>query len=460
MAYNIWQLKNNKYQHMNVLKIILSVFFFFISVFLGLIAHLLYERTHAYSDIKLNLENVLAFTPFPSYIEGADIPIYYHTTDNCTAQLFCLKEKLIPIGGKIKLNENLQSPVYSPVKGLDWNFPYMLNTKTLKSGYYLFKIISNDSKSEFNLPIIITPSKVYKVAIVANTNTWQAYNTFGGRSYYDDELTPSYILWIYKHFPKLKPLSFLPFKRPYKEISIEMENQYDSYDNFDKIENIKDFKAADLGSALLRGEWNLPGFLAKKQVEFGVYSDFDFSTNPYLDSANVILFHIHSEYWSEEMMGRLKQLIENGKKIIFLSGNNIYREIENTEYGIQVIKESIENNRTVELVGTNYTDPIFPKLAPYRVTNPNHWIFSGCNFKLGALFGKIGASGNETDKLSFFTHHFKTLAVGTNYAGPAYMVIKECENGGFVFNASSIMFAKCLQKDTIMDRIVLNLINH
>ena len=440
-------------------------FIFYLLIVLSLIilvtaSHIIYKRINAYDEIKLKLQNILAYTSFPSYVESQEIPVFYHASHNCSAQLYRLDEKLIPAGPKIQLSSKIQNPNYSPVKGFNWDSPYLLSTKGLKSGYYLFKIKSDKSKEEFNLPIIITPSRSYKIAVIANTNTWQAYNTFGGRSYYTDYITPPYILPIYNKFPSLKPLSFLPFNRPYKEISEEFKNQYNSFDNFDKLENIKDFKLANLGSTVMRGEWNLLGFFAKNKIDYGVYSDFDFCSNPNLNDADIIFFHIHSEYWSEEMIGRLNQLIEKNKKIIFLSGNNMYREIEYTEYGIIVTKESIEENKTRSLCGAYYTDPVFPKIAAYRVINENHWVFEGCNLNRGSIFGKMGASGNETDKIGFNTKGFNLLAVGTNYSGPAYMVIKENDNGGFVFNASSIMFAKCLQKDTIINKIVLNLIKH
>ena len=114
--------------------------------------------------------------------------------------------------------------------------------------------------------------------------------------------------------------------------------------------------------------------------------------------------------------------------------------------------------KTRALCGSYYTEPTYPKLAPYKVMNASHWVFEGCNLKQGDLFGKLGASGNETDKIGFDTKEFQTLAIGTNYAGPAYMIIKENKNGGFVFNTSSLMFSKYLQRDSVLDRIVLNLI--
>lgn len=443
-----------------IFKILKAVLILVFVLVLLVGSHFLYSRFTAYSDLKVNLQGILAYTPFPSYNEGAEIPVFYHTSKKCSAQLYRLEENLVAIGPPFKLNPKEQDNTYSPVRGFNWNEPYTISAKDLKSGYYLLKIKSLETSDEYNLPIIITPSKPYKVAVVANTNTWQAYNTFGGRSYYDDEIAAKYVLWLYSRFPSLKPLSLLPFKRPYKEVAEELRNQNASIEEFDIIETIKDYKTANLGSSLMRGEWTLAGFLEKNKIEYGVYSDFDFCSNPYIDDADIIVFHVHSEYWSEEMMGKLNSLIEKGKKIAFLSGNNIYREIENTEYGIQVTKETIDGAKTRSLCGSYYTDPIFPKLGAYKVMDENHWVFKGCNVKRGDLFGKMGASGNETDKIGFDTKGFNTLAIGTNYSGPAYMIMKENSNGGFIFNSSSLMFAKLLQRDSVLDRIVLNLIEH
>ena len=288
-------------------------------VTLLLAGHFCYSRLTAYKKISVDLEPLLAFTSFPSYPEGSSIPVFYHSTQDSKAELFQLGETLVSTGIKMNLETKEQDNNYSPVKGFSWKDSIILNSEKLKSAYYILKIKHNNSEAEYNLPIVITPTKKYKVAVIANTNTWQAYNTYGGRSYYDNEVDASYVFWMYRKFPTLRPLSFLPFKRPYKEVEMEMKGATNSIEEFDKIETITDYKKANLGSALLRGEWTLAGFLEKNKIDYGVFSDYDFCNNPSIDEAEVIMFHVHSEYWSEEMMGKLNALVElySYREIIF-----------------------------------------------------------------------------------------------------------------------------------------------
>jgi hypothetical protein len=51
------------------------------------------------------------------------------------------------------------------------------------------------------------------------------------------------------------------------------------------------------------------------------------------------------------------------------------------------------------------------------------------------------------------------LARGLNQFGPAFMVYKDSENGGWIFNVASISFNESLQQDKNSDRIFKNLID-
>ena len=57
-----------------------------------------------------------------------------------------------------------------------------------------------------------------------------------------------------------------------------------------------------------------------------------------------------------------------------------------------------------------------------------------------------------------YSEGFQILAIGTNKQGPAYMVFKETDAGGWVFNASSITFTSALFHDPAIDKMVLNLL--
>ena len=138
------------------------------------------------------------------------------------------------------------------------------------------------------------------------------------------------------------------------------------------------------------------------------------------------------------MMGKLQQYIESGGHVLFVSGNNIYREVEFNPSYLEVINQKIDIKTTTSLTGTYYTDAGYNSSAPFKVVAPNHWLFAGANLKYGDVFGRYsanrggGASGWETDKVNVYSEGFKTLAVGLNKVGPGYIVIKNTLYGGWV----------------------------
>jgi hypothetical protein len=194
-----------------------------------------------------------------------------------------------------------------------------------------------------------------------------------------------------------------------------------------------------------------------------VISDRDFAYEIDASKTRLIIVNTHSEYWSEEMIGRFGEIIDRGRSIIFLSGNNIYRKVQFMEDRVSVIDMIIPQDQVVPLIGT-YSDAYgWGTYAAYRMTDPDHWCFQGLDVEAGTEFGRgtadrLGASGDETDKIRPGSTGFRVVAVGKNRDGPAFMVCRDTPGGGFVFNVSSISFTPCLDDDAFIQELVRNLI--
>jgi N,N-dimethylformamidase len=246
------------------------------------------------------------------------------------------------------------------------------------------------------------------------------------------------------------------------------------FDSIGRMEELilDDVPSSQFISNKLRSEWVLASFLDSHGVEYGVYSDNDLAFDYSINNAEVIVLNTHSEYWSSQMIGRLQQFIEKGGKVVCLSGNNIYRQIEFSSGYIEVVNQGLDSKKTTELLGTFFTGTESEKEMGYMTVNPNHWVFKGTGMKLNSVFGKYsanwggyintgyshGASADETDQINEFTKEFETLAIGENKNTPAYMVFKDTKYGGWVFNASSITFVGALFHDAVVNQIVLNLL--
>ena len=141
-------------------------------------------------------------------------------------------------------------------------------------------------------------------------------------------------------------------------------------------------------------------YLEELGLNYGVISDTEFAKLADGKSPKLVLFDNHSEYWSYEGMGRLKNLLETGTSVAFLSGNNMYREVEVTDHGSLIVLEQQTDRSAVEpLLGTYYSESGYQTYGSFRVKEADHWVFDSTGLNNGDTFGAGVISGLETDKL-------------------------------------------------------------
>jgi hypothetical protein len=197
----------------------------------------------------------------------------------------------------------------------------------LKSGYYFIKI---NYGSIFNIPIIIKSKKseLNTVLVLANTNTWNAYNAWSGTdgsfSAYGWKPSNTYIETT--KF-KMKYISTcvsntLSFNRPDKRISDEILN----YMRYNIMNNM-------YISHLIYAELYLILFLKTLGINYHVITDMDLHTSTASDISNYCMYntmalHVHPEYWSEKMVYNFNKIYSNAKtNLMYLGGNAIYWKV-------------------------------------------------------------------------------------------------------------------------------------
>ncbi|MDG1517449.1 MAG: hypothetical protein P8Q42_05430 [Flavobacteriales bacterium] len=445
----------------------------FLSILVLLIlffGYVFYQRVTTYNNYSIELSSPLSYVDQPSYVEGDTIKCFIHCQNKVKMELFKLDSVLVKFRD-YSLKKSIQSDCYSPKAGVFWDNNFSFSSNGLESGYYVLTITENGKV--FNQPIIIKPKVAGRIALISSYNTWQAYNDFGGKSNYYDNVSPRIMRWFYDKISIFRPLTYLPFSRPFNFSKYDLtgvvkpiESDYYSHSGElikkSGIEN-EDYKpeydTIQKNSQFLRGEWNLAGFLSKNRINYDVYTDYDFAHDLTVSKHKLLIFHTHSEYWSDEMIGRLAIYLNNGGKVIFASGNNMYRKILYNEFGCIVEPGLISDSLVRGMLGTYYTPTTYPKKSSFKVENANHWVFDGTGMQNGDEFAKHG-SGVETDKVGFGSEDFKILASGTNQFGPAHMVLSERSDSSWIFNASSMTFCEEIPRDTILQKILLNLINH
>jgi hypothetical protein len=297
-------------------------------------------------------------------------------------------------------------------------------------------------------------------AVLANTNTWSAYNAWGGKSKYDG------------------PAQVLSFFRP----------------------NTETAPIDDGGmNRRTRAELWVLDWLYSTAYRFDEFTDLDFERGvPGLAGYKGLIITTHPEYWSRRMRDNLEAYLAGGGCLLYLGGDGMFEEVVLSPDGtiatyypegqFPVREPSYFRNLDPprperNLLGVGFRYDNYFTFAPYQVLHADHHLFAGTGVSNGELIGEEGfnggASGWELDT-SIAGHapdgtivgawrdddrgtppdNIELLARGTNVGEDgvfgADMTYYETPAGGFVFSVGSISFGGSLVTDPVLQQIVSN----
>lgn len=395
-------------------------------------------------------------------------------------------------------------------KGLAWNpsIEYRL-APDLPGGLYSL-LLEAPGEESFALPLIVSSileeaDRRRKVLVLASSNNWQTYNTWGGRSRYRNFESASSAEFIPSFQTPLQRLHALagamlppPLRRVVREALGLRDPSFPWM--FDPLSRRRPFVNLALEGAtcfepftnhLASGEWRVLAWLEREKIPFTLVSGEQLHRDPtLLEGFPALILSTHCEYFSREMFGTIQRAHEKGQWLINVSGNSIYREVEFLENdrlrcSSLHFSESVEDE--TQLIGVRFTADDYGTCAPYRATDPGHWAFAGIPLSTDRTFGHAslnqmtsvchsrydpgrpgvafgltgaGASGWETDKRSTTSpRDFHRIAKGLNSFGGADMLVREpTGRRGGCFTASSITFGGALLIDAVASGLLRNVI--
>jgi len=362
------------------------------------------------------------------------------------------------------------------------------------SGLYLFHLETKLGEF-FAFPWVVAPADpTARLAVLASTNTWNAYNPFGGRGNYacPEDLPdrpfvePRHEMDRYtagsaweKPNDEYRPISF---QRPCTFTSIPRDES-----PTDPIEGKEESHTAS-------AEWRLLAWLEREGYGYDLYADHQLHDGTLdLDAYDAFVVHTHPEYWSREMYHVTKEWVfDRGGNLVYLGGNGLNAEVEypdDTQMRVNSDASAVPTvadptdipddeyesrfHYTVEsegsLLGVVYTPAGITTAAPYEVRDADHWAFEGTDLTAGDRFGTEtlqmrcagGASGHETDKVSAFAPAgTRLLAKGLNPDdGGAEVVHYETESGGSTFSVGSITWTAALFVDSEVATVTRNVLD-
>jgi N,N-dimethylformamidase len=388
--------------------------------------------------------------------------------------------------------------------GVNWNkvgygSPHLTQfvTGPERSGLYYLHA-KTESGRFFSFPWIVAPeSPTAPIAVLGSTNTWNAYNNFGGRSNYVNSTGLPDTPTVNARQDQARYARAAAFNEwaarndAYPPLSFERP---EPYNHVGEDAEVTDPIAGRQQCHLAPAEWRTLGWLERERFHYDLYSESQLHDGTLdLDAYRVLIIHVHPEYWSRTMYRRVKDWVYGrGGRLMYLGGNGLNCEVEfvdetrlhfrnyQSSTGGEFRYFSAEAGRDIDsrfdrtceseanLLGVAMTEHGIMTAAPYRVVDAEHWVFAGTGLSNGDVFGEAslhercpgGASGHETDKVSPATPKATTLlAKGLNPdEGGAEMVQYDAPGGGAVFSVGSITYPASLLVDDTISRITANVL--
>jgi hypothetical protein len=357
--------------------------------------------------------------------------------------------------------EEHEIPVDAFSDGCGWPVALTLDVgPDWRSGYYevVLEIEVGDKVRRDRAFFVVRPSSPARVVLALATNTWHAYNDFGGRNLYNGGTR------VAMQRPMAAGYLAKPPGRGRRVTGTGAPDpQNAAHVGYLQLNHLSGWA----GSAGWP-DWEQP-FLewAERQgFEVGVCTNADLEEHPeVLDDAHLYLSVGHDEYWSRGMRDTVEAFVAGGGNAAFFSGNTSLwqvriegdegdvmvgykgfwkrdpllgtdREAEVTTLWSDVILARPENHMTgvsftrggYHRIGRNVT----AGLGGYTVHRPGHWLFDGTGLGYGDVLG-AGATvvGYECDGCAFTYRDGLPYPTGEDGTPATFEILGTCPTQHF-----------------------------
>jgi hypothetical protein len=330
-----------------------------------------------------------------------------------------------------------------------------------RSGYYEVAMeidVGDKVRRDYAFFVVRPERAAARIVLALATNTWQAYNDFGGPNLYNGGVQvalqrPMAAGYLYKP----------PGKGRRVTGTGEPDPQNAAHVGYIQLNHLSGWA----GSAGWP-DWELP-FIAwaeREGFEVGVCTNADLEDHPeVLDGAHLYLSVGHDEYWSKGMRDTVEAFIAGGGNAAFFSGNTslwqvrlegddrdvmvgykgffkddplmgTQREAEVTTFFSDVVVARPENHMTgvsftrggYHRIGRNVTNG----LGGYTVHRPSHWIFEGTGLGYGDVLGAVATVvGYECDGCVFTYRDGLPYPTGEDGTPSTFEILGTCPTQHF-----------------------------
>jgi hypothetical protein len=328
----------------------------------------------------------------------------------------------------VPVSEQL-TPVDAASNGCDWPATLSVEVEEWRPGYYEVHFDTSSpeplaSPAFFVVRAAPGPQRP-KAVLVLTTNTYNAYNDWGGDNLYTGGTAVSF----------RRPMAIGLLHRPPGEIlrAATPQGMYDPDMDWQRA-YVRDNQISGWSAAAGWFNWEAPFVRWAEENGF----DLDYAVNAdladvpdLLDDRNLVISVGHDEYWSWPMRDAVENFVAAGGNVAFFSGNVACWQVRIDEAGTTMTsykydardRDPVAREEDRHLMTGAWSDPIigrpenrltgvsfarggYSRLghgAPrgsgaFTVWRPDHWLFEGTDLRYGDLLG--GSSvvvGYESD---------------------------------------------------------------
>ncbi len=371
-----------------------------------------------------------------------------------------------PVATLTGLPAQVQAPPDSAWKGCDWapSFSFVVPADWDSDIYGAELSASGLSTARMAFVVKPVPGIRADLAVLVNTNTWSAYNDWGGRSKYTS--TPAHELGFLRPDPAARANGSIP-------------------------------------NHTTRAELWVLDWLRSSGYDLDLYCDFDLHQGiPGLAGYRAFVLNTHPEYWSVEMFDHLEDYLDGGGSLAYMGGNAMYERVVYSADGrsLTFFPEYWDGTRGARrysfyrnlspprperaVLGVAYRSDCYPTYGGLQVLAAAHRFFAGTGVSDGSVVGATGYNGggasgwemdtsipglapdgvivsaNGSDDRGSPPANLELLMRGTNECGyGADVTYYDHSGGGGVFAAGSLSFGGSMVADTVLQKVVRNVLN-
>jgi hypothetical protein len=393
-----------------------------------------------------------AYTDATSYAPGDRVTFFVSSP---VPALTCTVLRVGSEERKVHEQAGIRAGHHAPPKhawrdGCGWPETFSLTVGSdWPSGYYRVALRAGELEAEhFFVVRAASPGAQARHVLVLATNTYQAYNGWGGKNLYGDDAAFADSPDQLKNRPE--PASVVAWDRPYSRAllrsPVPTRIPTSTRRGMGGPLGLPDAAAALLAAGA--SIWDMPaGFLNKWEQQFVAWAEragipLDFLAQSDLDAdANALepypsyLSVGHDEYWSWEERDVVEAFVDAGGSASFLSGNTSYWQVRFERGGQSMAgykftapsEDPVLGSEHERRVTSLWSDPLIGRpetemtgltfaragyaragfalsrgIAGYTIYRPEHWSLAGTDLFYGDVIGsEFALCAYETDGCDF-----------------------------------------------------------